>query len=77
MTNTNTTATIDGADLVELAEILEFLGDWFAFGDPRGHVAASFVRRVGEFGGYDIDDLCQDLDRLRRRIDAYTGRSSW
>ena len=72
--NTDTTTSIDGADLVELAEILEFLGDWFALGDPRNEVAKSLLRRMGEFGGYDIDDLCQDLDRLRERLDAYTGR---
>lgn len=76
MTATNTTpGGIDGADLVEVAEILEFLVVWFAH--DSGDVAASFNDHLGTtVGGYDLHQLGQDLDRLRRLLDAHTGRSS-
>jgi hypothetical protein len=73
-TRTDPASLIDGADLVELAEILEFLSHWLSR-DERC-VAASFDYEIGGLGCYDLDAFCEDLDRLRRSLDAHTGRRS-
>ncbi len=55
------TTSLDTADAAELAELLEFLGDWLA-ADPT-RLGASLARFVGN-RAYDIRALRQDLDRF-------------
>ena len=55
-----TVAVEHAADLVELAELLQFLSGWLA-SDPE--LAASLTRFVGH-PGYDLYALRVDLDRL-------------
>ena len=54
----NTTVTLDGADAIELAELLEFLNDWLHHRD----VAASYQHFT--FGLLTVDELRADLGRF-------------
>jgi hypothetical protein len=54
----HTTVTLDGADAVELAELLEFLNDWLHSDD----VAASYGRFT--FGLLTVGELRADLCRF-------------
>ena len=53
--------TLDVSDAAELAELLQFLRDWFtADHEP---LQASLHAFVGSHG-YDLDQLAADLDRF-------------
>ncbi|MCI2422378.1 hypothetical protein MOQ72_33620 [Saccharopolyspora sp. K220] len=54
--------TLDIVDAAELAELLEFLGDWLESDGDR--LAESFRRFVGG-PGYDTAKLREDLSRFR------------
>ena len=56
--HTTTTVTLDGADAVELAELLEFLNDWLHSDD----VAISYRRF--SFGLLTVGELRADLARF-------------
>lgn len=49
------------SDAAELAELLQFLGDWIA--TDRDHLDASLARFVGNHG-YDLSQLCTDIGRF-------------
>ena len=53
-----TVVTLDAADAVELAELLEFLNDWL----DQGDVAASYQRFT--FGICTLNELRSDLARF-------------
>ena len=53
--------TFDVTDAAELAELLQFLRDWFA--TDHGPLQASVRAFVGS-AGYDLDQLATDLDRF-------------
>jgi hypothetical protein len=53
--------TLDITDAAELAELLQFLRDWLT--NDHDQLAESLTRFVGNHR-YDLDQLCQDLDRL-------------
>ncbi len=55
------TTSLDTSDAAELAELLQFLGDWLA-ADP-GPLGASLARFVGN-RAYDAGNLRDDLDRF-------------
>ena len=55
----DTAVTLDGADAVELAELLEFLNDWL---HQHRDVAASYQRFT--FGLLTLDELRADLARF-------------
>ena len=48
-------------DAAELAELLQFLGDWLAI--DRGHLDASLARFVGN-RGYNFSQLRTDIGRF-------------
>jgi len=52
---------LDTGDATELAELLQFLNDWFA--SDRADLDASLTRFVGT-RGYDLQQLRADLDRF-------------
>jgi hypothetical protein len=54
----HTTVSLDAADAIELAELLEFLNDWLHHRD----VAASYTRFT--FGLCTLDELSADLARF-------------
>ena len=56
----HTTVTLDAADAVELAELLEFLNDWL---HHHRDVAASY-QRVHRSGCCTLDELRADLARF-------------
>jgi hypothetical protein len=53
--------SLDTADAAELAELLNFLGDWLAADQDR--LDDSLRRFVGT-AGYDVAELRRDLDRF-------------
>jgi len=55
----HTTVSLDAADAIELAELLEFLNDWL---HHHRDVAASYRRFT--FGLCTLDELCVDLSRF-------------
>ena len=52
---------LDTGDAIELAELLQFLNDWF--GSDRADLDASLTRFVGA-RGYDLQQLRADLNRF-------------
>jgi hypothetical protein len=58
MSHHHTTVSLDAADAIELAELLEFLNDWLHHRD----VAASYTRFT--FGLCTLDELRADLARF-------------
>ena len=54
---------IEPEDAVELVELLEFLGSWFA---RDSSLAAALDRFVG--GGYEAEELRADLLRFARLV---------
>jgi hypothetical protein len=62
---------LDAADAGEVAELLEFLGDWLD-GSDSTLLAASLNRFVGT-AGYDLDELRTDLTRFTFLLGANDG----
>ena len=63
---------LDACDAGELAELLQFLSDWFA-GDG-GQLEVSLNRFVGHLG-YDLHQLRGDLDRFTFLLGGSDGES--
>jgi hypothetical protein len=54
--------SLDTADAVELAELLQFIDDWLR--SDRGNLTASLARFVGS-PAYSLDTLRDDFARFR------------
>ena len=63
---------LDAVDAAELAELLQFLGQWLAR-DP-GRLGASLEEFVGH-PAYNIGELRQDLDRFTFLLGGDDGES--
>ena len=63
---------LDACDAGELAELLEFLTDWFA--DDGDHLEGSLNRFVGH-RGFDLHQLRGDLDRFTFLLGGNDGES--
>ncbi|MCI2421148.1 hypothetical protein MOQ72_27260 [Saccharopolyspora sp. K220] len=64
--------TLDLADAAELAELLQFLRDWFTSG--HDDLNASLTEFVGDTG-YDLRELRGDLDRFAFLLGGNDGES--
>jgi hypothetical protein len=53
--------SLDTTDAAELAELLQFIRDWFS--TDHNHLDESLTRFVGN-RGYDLTQLQSDLDRF-------------
>ncbi len=53
--------SLDAADAIELAEMLQFLSGWLA--TDHALLGPSLTRFVGG-NAYDLSQLCTDLDRF-------------
>lgn len=67
MNHHHTAVTLDAADAIELAELLEFLNDWLHHRD----VAASYTRFT--FGMCTLDELHADLARFSFLLGGHGG----
>jgi hypothetical protein len=67
-----TDVRLDAGDAAELAELLQFLGEWLAR-DP-GRLGSSLEQFAGN-PAYNISQLRQDLDRFTFLLGADDGES--
>jgi hypothetical protein len=63
---------LDTSDATELAELLQFLGDWLA--SEPDHLDASLTRFVGTHG-YNLQTLRTDLDRFTFLLGGNNGEA--
>ena len=60
----NTTVSLPPEDVVELAEMLEFIAEWFA--DSHDDLTAPLRRHT--FGLFSVAELADDLQRFADRL---------
>lgn len=64
MTATTTTVSLPPEDIVELAEMLEFIAEWFT--DQHDDLTTPLRRHT--FGLFSLDELANDLQRFADRL---------
>lgn len=61
---TTTTVSLPPEDIVELAEMLEFIAEWFS--DQHDDLTTPLRRHT--FGLFSLDELADDLQRFADRL---------